>query len=73
MAGGKSHQKAERQMKPEEADLLKWANDQPIVLSLLYDLDLMPEQIDDSDVGKRAHMLNIIGHFKSFAGKPTDK
>lgn len=48
----------------DEKSLLAYINSKAVLLSLLYDLDLLPEQIDHSSI-KWAEMLTIAAHFKS--------
>lgn len=52
-------------------ELIKWANSQDVLLSLLYDLDLMPEQITDKHGTGMAQMLTVIAHFKGVIDKHT--
>lgn len=49
--------------RPTPLELVKYANDCHYLLSLLYDLDLMPEQVRKGSAGE-AKMLCIIWHFK---------
>jgi hypothetical protein len=54
-------------------EMIAYANDHGIILSLLYDLDLMPEQVDEG-TPQWADMLNIISHFRTAiddASKPS--
>lgn len=46
------------------AEFVKYANNSPTLLSLLYDLDLMPEQVKEGG-SDHAKMLCIIAHFRS--------
>lgn len=48
-------------MKTEHKDLIGYANENATVLSLLYDLDLMPEQTHDKPE-QYAMTLNVIAH-----------
>lgn len=53
-------------MKPTEKDLLQFINSDQTLLSLLYDLDLLPEQTG-SNLEARAKMFNIAAHWKAQA------
>ena len=43
---------------------VRYANGNPTILSLLYDMDLLPEQVQPGSY-RWAQMLNIIIHFKA--------
>lgn len=49
-----------------ESKLISYANKTPKVLSLLYDLDLMPEQVQDGR--GRGRMLGVIAHCVAIRG-----
>jgi hypothetical protein len=40
-------------------------NENPLIQSLLYDIDLLPEQIKESDERRYGYMLAVIGHMKA--------
>ena len=49
-------------MTAESLDLLKWANKTPAVVSLLYDLNMLPEQLKEG-TPEWSKMMLIIAHF----------
>jgi hypothetical protein len=51
-----------RQPDGEELELLNYVKDDPLLLSLLYDLDLMPEQTVNTK--KYYDTLTIINHWR---------
>lgn len=54
-----------------EKKLLKFVNEELVVQSLLYDMDLLPEQIR-KDSKSWPEMLNIVQHFKAAKNKWTE-
>jgi hypothetical protein len=44
-------------------ELVRYANKNSVIMSLLYDLDLMPEQVDEF-TAEWFKMNNVIAHFK---------
>lgn len=64
---GKMHEGRELppDIKKQPEILVKYANENPLLMSLLYDLDLMPEQVSD---GSKYwfDMINVIDHFQRF-------
>lgn len=56
------------QMEPE---LTAFINETPILLSLLYDVDLLPEQCKHGSL-RRDHMLLIAAHFKRALEAPRE-
>lgn len=53
-----------------EKDLLRYINATPVVLSLLYDLDLLPEQLERK-TPRWMQMLCIASHFKAATSPAT--
>jgi hypothetical protein len=53
-------------------ELIDYANANYVITSLLYDLDLMPEQVDDFS-REWYRMLNVIGHFKQAIENPIEE
>lgn len=51
-------------MKAKSDELVKFANSNPALLSLLYDLNLLPEQLQPGS-WRWGDMLNVIAHFQS--------
>lgn len=51
-------------MNPKYAEILKFVNNDPDTLSLLYDLDFMPEQLEE-DSKSWIKMLIIAHHMRS--------
>lgn len=47
-------------------------NASPFLQSLLYDIDLLPEQIKDDDLRRWGYVEAIVGHFESAAAHPDD-
>lgn len=47
-----------------EQELLRFVNTQPLLISLLYDLDLLPEQLSDHSSKAWRQMLAIALHWK---------
>ena len=46
-------------------ELLDVINETPLLQSLLYDIDLLPEQIKEGDERRYGYMLAVIGHMQS--------
>ncbi len=53
------------EIQQESRELLKFINSTPIMLSLLYDLNMMPEQLTER-TKPWFDMLNIANHFRTF-------
>jgi hypothetical protein len=55
-------------LSPDVLELLALVNDEPVVLSALYDLDMLPEQIDrDTTLWK--HLLRLLSAFRDLRAK----
>lgn len=61
-------------VKPAAPELMAYINRTPLVQSLLYDINLLPEQIEDSR--RWAYMAAVCEHMKvaasAFPTEPTD-
>lgn len=57
-------------LKKQSDELVRYANTQPILLSLLYDMNLMPEQLKEGSF-RWGEMCNIIGHFRQALTAPA--
>ena len=53
------------------AEIIAYINATPELQSLLYDLDLLPEQIQDSQHDRQDQMQDIVEHFKRFEERLT--
>lgn len=53
------------ELKARAQELIAFINNTPVVLSLLYDLNLLPEQLEER-TKQWFDMLNIAAHFKTF-------
>jgi hypothetical protein len=60
-----SHALTRREPNEEEAAMLKFINETPALLSVLYDLNLLPEQhIDKIGCLGWAQMMSLAGHWR---------
>lgn len=48
----------------QAAKAIEYANDNQIILSLLYDMGLLPEQVE-AGTREWGQMVNVIAHFKA--------
>ena len=58
------------ELKPISDEAVKYANANGTILSLLYDMNLMPEQLEEGSY-RWGQMINIIDHFRAALSKPT--
>jgi len=59
-------------VKKQLQELRDFINDEMIVQSLLYDMNLLPEQLEEGSK-EFAMMVNIVCHFKSFKEETLKK
>ena len=57
-------------LSPQVKELLRYINTQPILIGLLYDLDLMPEQVMDNPPDYRRMMILSLW-YRSTQTKPA--
>lgn len=50
-------------MKDDRIKLIERINRSSLLLSLLYDIDLLPEQIKDDDERRWGYVQSIVNHF----------
>lgn len=51
-------------LKKQSREAVAYANGNPIILSYLYDMDLMPEQLSEGSY-RWGQMIGTISHFKA--------
>lgn len=51
------------ELKAQSDEAVAYANENPTILSLLYDMDLLPEQLQEGSY-RWGQMINVIAHFK---------
>lgn len=58
-----------------EQDVLRYINETPLLMSMLYDLNLLPEQHPDPESRERWMIFTIVNHWRerdlSFAGSAS--
>ena len=56
----------------KRGEVTKILDAHPLIVSLLYDIDLMPEQIKKGDTRREGYMVAVIEHMLAAMNKEQD-